>query len=84
LVSRVILYADALIGGTGSAIMEKGRSTSHAAQRGSPVGVVYVAMMVAVRLTGSSCVRARKVKGTMVGVRFPQASEGSTTVSAVK
>ena len=84
LVSRVILNADCLTGATGSATIGKGSVTSHRAQRGSPFGPLYEAMTVAAREMGSSCARARKVNGTIVGVRLPPAREGNTTVSAVR
>ena len=80
----VTRYFGFLTGGIASQTMPSGSSTSQRAQRGSPVGAVYVAMIVAASETGSSCERARKVKGTMVGVRLPPASEGSTTVSALR
>jgi len=40
-----------------------------------------VATTAAMRETGSSLPLARKVKGTMVGVRLPPAREGRRTVS---
>ena len=61
-----------------------GKLMSQRAQRGAPSGAAYVATMLAARETGSSAPLARKVNGTMVGVRFPPAREGSTTVSAVR
>ena len=73
-----------LTGGVTLATIEKGSTNSQRAQRGSPLLTVYVAATHAVRSTGSSSARARKVNGTMVGVRLPPATEGSVTASVVR
>ena len=73
-----------LTGAVGTATVHSGSMKSHRAHLSSPAAVTYVATTVELRSIGSSFARARKVNGTIVGVRLPPASEGSVTVSVVR
>jgi len=83
-VSIVTLYLGLFTGAVAQATIENGSRNSQRAQRGSPLCTEYVAATHAVRSVGSSSVRARNVKGTMVGVRLPPAREGNVTASVVR
>mmetsp|Transcript_30087 Transcript_30087/g.73224 ORF Transcript_30087/g.73224 Transcript_30087/m.73224 type:complete len:225 (+) Transcript_30087:621-1295(+) len=84
LASSVMRYFGFLTGATTVHTRPNGRTNSQREQRGSPETALYVATTATPRSTGSWSTRQRKVSGTMVGVRLPDARDGSNTVSVAR